>query len=289
MKNIKNTFYLFFLIALLWGTAINCSNAQNQPIEDLLKKTEQSLDELKTVTFKINRSEKPFTSRDTLYRSAICSIYAQSNDKIGMHFISNIKTETDTLYHRVYNEKNFSMLSLYIDNSMKIKSFQNVNMQQNNIEDYFDSSFVLPHIFGSNERFTEFRKESHQDDIKEMIVKEEFYHHTPVYILTISFKNHNDTENYVSNAVDKYYIRKKDYLPIAYSTYCEFQGMKEYVFATIEYLSKNTLTSKDFIPYIKAEDANTQAIYEQTKSLFGNDSFPNLKNRITKKKKRLKK
>ena len=72
---------LLFLITVSLLSS-SCSNAQNKPAEELLEKTEHSLNGLKTVTFKINRAEKPFTSRDTLYRTAICSIYSEPNDKI---------------------------------------------------------------------------------------------------------------------------------------------------------------------------------------------------------------
>src|SRR5690606_38978120 len=182
---------LLFLITVSLLSS-SCSNAQNKPAEELLEKTEHSLNRLKTVTFKINRTEKPFTSRDTLYRTAICSIYPEPNDKIGMRFITNIKTEEDTLYHRVYNGENFSMLSLYVDGTMKIKNFENVNMKQNNnIEGYFDSSFVLPYIFGANERFTDFKNKSKQKNIKKIVVEEEIYKQTPVYVLSIFFKNHD--------------------------------------------------------------------------------------------------
>ena len=71
-----------------------------------------------------------------------------------------------------------------------------------------------------------------------MEVKEELLSGVPVYELTIIGKNKN-APNAINNWVDKYYIRKTDFLPIAYSSYGEFEGIQETEYAVIEYIEIN--------------------------------------------------
>src|SRR5690606_28955608 len=239
----------------------------------------------KTVVFKTNRIDKSFTSSDTLYRTAICSIYIEPEDEIGMYFVQNIKSEEDTLYHRIYDGKHFSNMTIYVDGMAKAKWFTRENLEQNNnIQGHFGLNFLCRNIFELDDNFTRFRNKSERDKIKKMEVYDEIYQNTPVYVLTIFFKNQEDSDEYINNAVDKYYIRKSDFLPIAYSFYGEFQGMQEYEFATIDYLEINTLTLKDFIPYNIAVDVDVEAVYEQNKSLFEEDPFRDKVNGKIKKK-----
>lgn len=276
--------FLFFIVTFL--TLFSCStNSQNKDVEGLLKKTEQSLQETKTLIFKINRIDKFFTSTDTLYRSAICSLHIAPKDKIGMYFVTNEKLAKDSIYYRIYSGNQLKGMYIFLDKTIKSKEIENTNVEHDKsaIEGNIGIDFLSRSIFDANQSFTTFKNVSEQENIEKMEVQEEIFQNTPVFVLTISFKNHEDSDEYINNGVDKYYIRKSDYLPIAYTTYGEFQGMKEYSFATIDYLAINTLSIKDFEPYKKVEDVNTQAIYEQTKSLFSQDSFPNIKNKNIKK------
>src|SRR5690606_11949060 len=235
-----NKYLLFFILFL----CISCQKI-DKDVEMVLTKTEQSLSEFKTVVFKTNRIDKSFTSSDTLYRTAICSIYIEPEDEIGMYFVQNIKSEEDTLYHRIYDGKHFSNTTIYVDGTAKAKWFTRENLEQNNnIQGHFGLNFLCRNIFELDDNFTRFRNKSERDKIKKMEVYDEIYQNTPVYVLTIFFRNQEDSDEYINNAVDKYYIRKSDFLPIAYSFYGEFQGMQEYEFATIDYLEINTLTLK---------------------------------------------
>lgn len=275
--------FIFFVTTFL--TLFSCStNSQNKEAEELLKKTERSLQETKTLIFKINRIDKFFTSTDTIYRSAICSLHVASKDKIGMYFVTNEKVARDSLYYRIYNGNQLKGIYIFLDKTIKAKEIENTNVEddKSSIEGNIDIDFLSRSIFDPNQRFTRFKDVSEQDNIEKMEVTEEIFQSIPVYVLTISFKKHEDSDEYINNGKDKYYIRKNDYLPIAYSTYGEFQGMKEYSFVTIDYIAINTSSIKDFEPYKKVEDLDLQGIYKQTKKLFDKDSFLNKKNKVIK-------
>ncbi len=271
--------YLSILFIFLNGMA------QEKKVEEVLINSKKKLDEIQTVSFKTTRIDKSFTSTDTLYRSAVCSLYIEPKENIGMYFISTIRVKKNVLYHQIYNGKRLSTMSIYKDKRIKIDAFKNITLEKNNdIEGYFGLNFLSPFIFNPHQSFTKFKDISEQSNIEKMDVQEELFQNIPVYVLTISFKNHEDSDEYINNGIDKYYIRKNDYLPIAYSTYGEFEGMKEYILTTIEYLSINNLNLEDFNPYTKSEDVNIKTIYEQTNSLFYQDIFVNKKNKTIKKK-----
>ncbi|MEG0851668.1 MAG: TlpA disulfide reductase family protein [Myroides sp.] len=277
---------ILLLLTAFLGLFSSCSKAQNTKAQELLENTETSLSKIKNVVFKTNRIDKFFSSTDTLYRTAICSLYISSKDKIGMHFVTNEKAGTDSIYYRIYNGNYLKGMYIFPDNVIKSKEIENTNVEhdKSSIEGNIGIDLLSRSIFDVNQNFTTFKDVSEQDNIEKMEVHEEILQNTPVYVLTISFKNHENSDEYINNGIDKYYIRKKDFLPIAYSTYGEFQGMKEYSYVTIDYLAINTLSIKDFEPYKKVEDVNIKGIYEQTKILLDKGSFSNVKNKTAKKK-----
>jgi|GEM_PF-987156 len=285
MKPQKHTFFLMLSITLFLGLSCKKTNVIDDNVDFLLNETEKSLNKIQTVAFKTTRIDKPFTSKDTLYSSAICSLYIEPKEKIGMYFTTNIKYEADTLYHQVYNGKNFSIASLYNENAtVKLKNFENINLEKENKIESYNLGFLSRTIFDPNQSFTSFKKRSERENIEKMEVHEEIFQQEPVFVLTIRFKNHDESEDYIQNGVDRYYIRKNDFLPIAYSTYGEFQSMNEYEFVTIDYLTINNLELKSFEPYTKAEEINIEAIYKNNKSLFEDNNFANKKKNANKKK-----
>lgn len=61
--------------------------------------------------------------------------------------------------------------------------------------------------------------------------------------------------------VEKYYIRKNDYLPIGYVFTGDFEGMKGYEEYTIEYIKINpNLTIRDF-QYLNGNRPNVQELF----------------------------
>lgn len=74
--------------------------------------------------------------------------------------------------------------------------------------------------------------------LKDITSEENIYNGIPVYVLTVYGKD-KPRENRINSSVEKYYIRKSDFLPIAQSFYGEFEGMKQTEFTEIEYLEIN--------------------------------------------------
>lgn len=66
-------------------------------------------------------------------------------------------------------------------------------------------------------------------------VKEETFNDTQVYVLTIAFKDHED----VRDNVEKHYIRKSDFLPVAYSSFLRWENMEQYDYYEVDYLAIN--------------------------------------------------
>src|SRR5690606_30718038 len=98
---------------------------------------------------------------------------------------------------------------------------------------------MCTNIFSKEGSFTRYKSFfKRKSSVKEMEVKEEVLLGIPVYELTITGKNKN-APNSINNWIDKYYIRKTDFLPIAYSSYGEFEGMQETKYAAIEYIEIN--------------------------------------------------
>src|SRR5690606_25095543 len=114
----------------------------------------------------------------------------------------------------------------------------------NSIKGNFVSNFILNDYFKKNNIFKQYRSFLAKFFLKDITTEESVYNGIPVYILTVYGKD-KPRENRINSAVEKYYIRKSDFLPIAHSFYGEFQGMKETEFTEIEYLEINPELSLD--------------------------------------------
>lgn len=243
-----------------------------------MSKTEKSLDRIETLNYKTNRLIKSFSAKDTIYQEAICSIFIEPKDKIVMYYITNIVWDNEYLSQQIYNGINGSQVNINKDKTLRnFEVFDDNSIK--NIRGYGNTGFLNFSFFDKNQRFTRFKNKNERENINRIEVAEENFEKIPVYVLTVFLKNHENSDEYVNNGLNKYYIRKSDYLPIARSSYGEFQGMYEYEFTTIEYLAINTLKKEDFTPYAKIEDVNIEAIYEQNKSMFAPDSFANKNNK----------
>src|SRR5690606_25005452 len=134
----------------------------------------------------------------------------------------------------------------------------------NSIKGNFVSNFILNDYFKKNNIFKQYRSLLAKILIKDITTEESIYKGTTVYVLTVYGKD-KPRPNRINSAVDKYYIRKSDFLPIAHSFYGEFEGMKETEFTEIEYLNINPKLSLDFFkgdPTIK--EVKPRAFYEES-------------------------
>lgn len=235
----KKKYFLFISIFLMFSIFI--SNAQSIKPNVLLKKTEASLSNIKTLTYTINKKSKFFASKDTLNRSALGIIKIVPEDEMGsyhkVYFNHGEKQYNQYKYDGTYSSfLYFHSDSLDIPKKTTITNVLNDNY--NSIKGNFLSNFILQDYFKKNNIFKQYRSLLAKILLKDMTIEESNYKGIPVYILTAYGKD-RERENHINSVVDKYYIRKSDFLPIAHSFYGEFQGMKETEFTEIEYLEIN--------------------------------------------------
>lgn len=232
-------YYLLSLIVLLF--TVKLSFAQPIKPNTLLKKTEQSLKEINTLTYKIHRTDKYFSTNDTIKDSAIGTLYIVPGDKMGTYHKMYFKHDDKKYSYHEYDGKYTLTLFYDIDSLNQKKKITVEDIGDNNyssINGTFISNYLLNDYFKKNNIFKQYRSLLAKILIKDITTEESIYKNTPVYVLTVYGKD-KPRPNRINSSIDKYYIRKSDFLPIAHSFYGEFEGMKETEFTEIEYLEIN--------------------------------------------------
>lgn len=259
----KNIYFslLFFMCFSLVGFT--------QPIKpkQLLKKTEQSLKNINTVTYKMDRTDKFFTSKKVYKRSAIVTLYKNEKDELKAYHQMHIKSTDSTNVYNKYDGKHIAALFYHKDslNHTKTLSITNVTTDgYSNITGPFIERFLITDYIKKQSILKQYRSLLAKILIKNMTTEEGNYKNTEVYILRINGKE-KPRKNRATSTKEVYYIRKSDFLPIAYSFYGEFEGMNETEFTEIEYLEINPNLSLDFFkvdPTIK--EVKPRAFYEES-------------------------
>lgn len=232
----------------------------------LLKKTEQALQNIKTVTYKINKKSNFFADNDTIESKVIVNRYLEPTDEVGGFHIITIKHDEKKYNQYKYDGIYNSFLYFNTDslNVMKKVTVNDVKESNYNIvKGSFAARFLLQDYFKKKNIFKQYRSLLAKVFIKDITTEESIYNGTAVYVLTVYGKD-KPKENRINSSVEKYYIRKSDFLPIAQSFYGEFQGMKETEFTEIDYLDINKPISLDTFkidPSIK--EVVPKAYYEQ--------------------------
>src|SRR5690606_26664991 len=125
------------------------------------------------------------------------------------------------------------------------------------------SNYLLQDYFKEKNIFRQTRSLGGKLLIKKMEIEEITYLNETVYLLTVYAKNIK-LPNYVQNAVNKYYIRKTDFLPVAYSFSGEFEGMKEYEYYEIDYIAINPdIPLEEFKVDTNVTEIKPKTIYEK--------------------------
>ncbi len=233
----RNQYILLILIVLF------ANNAYSQIIKPnaLLKKTEASLNNIKTLVYKINKKSKFFSDNDTLQNTAICSLYIVPENKMGAYHILDIKQLSNDIYAHYQYDGEFSSEFLYKTDSLDYERkifITNVSEKENNNVGGIGYSLLLKDYFKKQSIFKQYRSLLAKIAIKDITTEESVYKSVPVYILNVYGKD-KPRPNRINSSVEKYYIRKSDFLPIAYSFYGEFEGMQETEFTEIHYLEIN--------------------------------------------------
>lgn len=234
---------LFLLIITVFFIPF-IGSTQNMTPKQLLKKTDKSLKDIHTVVYKINLTKKNFFSKDTLKTVALCSLDLTSQNKTGKYYnyIISKRIKDDIIAYEKYDGV-FNSEVYYKTDSDSLKQQKRVFIYNSAEIDYGlvnnNLGFMCLNLFYKKESFTKYKSFfKRHSSVQEMEVKQEVLLGIPVYELTITGKNKN-TPNSINNWIDKYYIRKTDFLPIAYSSYGEFEGIQETEYAVIEYIEIN--------------------------------------------------
>src|SRR5690606_26590815 len=261
MKYILHLFFLSIVLLFSFQT-------YSQPIKpkQLLKKIDASLNDIQTLVYKIERTDKSFTSKDTVQSIAVCSLYMASKDKMKAYYILDKQQSENTLSHHKYD----GVYSSYVYYKKDSLDFTKKAV----IKSVLDNGYLIAEnaMYNYDLKYFLYDKKSFRKynslyarlfHIKEIKVEETTHLNTPVYLLTVYAKNKKSIQ-YIKNAVDKYYIRKSDFLPIAHSFYGELENMTTYEYYEVDYLAVN--------PHIPLEEfkINTTQTEIQPKSIYEN-------------------
>lgn len=216
-------------------------NAQPIKPKQLLKNTDAALNDIQTVVYRVNYAWN-FASKDTIQRTAICSLYMDYNDIMDAHHIMDVKSSKEKEYiHFQYDGINAATITYHTDslNTAKKRSIKNVAENSNYLIGTTFNRYLLQDFFSKKNTFRQANSFAAKILVKKMEIEETTHLNEPVYLLTIYAKNIKIVPNYVQNAVNKYYIRKSDFLPVAHSFYGEIEGVSEYEYYEIDYLAVN--------------------------------------------------
>lgn len=252
------------ILTIISVLLITICYSQNITTNKLLKQTEQSLKKINTVVYKIEKSSNYFGSNETDYSNAICSLYIEPKDRLCSYFIIHSKDSKKNYSNVKYDGSLAQSLYYNIDSLDYKKKIRTQDIELKGHSYVNGTHYILNDYFKKDNIFKQYRSLIANIFIKEITVEESVYKDTPVYILTVYGKD-KPRPNRINSSIDKYYIRKNDFLPIAHSFYGEFEGMKENTFTEIEYLNINPNLSLDFFkvdPTIK--EVKPRAFYEES-------------------------
>jgi thiol-disulfide isomerase/thioredoxin len=221
------------IIILLSQINANAQLTENE-VKEVLFKTNESLKNITATVFKVNHKRKFFSKNDTIYTTAICTLQLAPKDRMGAYNIIDMEfaEATYTAYgHRRYDGNGVFWVNYAVgrDNTaVKPQIRTNRKDIKGIVENY--KSILLPEYFAEKTAFNSLRLFGVKTG-----VTEEVYLNTPVYVITMTFKDNDG----ISDNIEKHYIRKSDYLPIGYFRTMKWEGMQQYDDFKIEYLAVN--------------------------------------------------
>ncbi len=257
----KAKYLLFFFLVSLATTAQSIKPVQ------LLKKVEHAMKNMPSVVYKIDYTLKPFSSNDTISRTALCSLYIAPKDHIGVYYTIDEKTAENSYTHNKYDGEYTSFI-YYQKKDGKITA-ENYTVESVHKNDYMYvgsyTSLAALDIFHQEYPFTRFKSFFNRLSLEEISVKDYNLSDEVVYELTIRPKNKNRSD-YIQNMIYKYYIRKTDYLPIAFSFYGELENMHSTEYLTLNYIDTSPqLSIDDFKINPNTKNIDTKIYYNNVK------------------------
>lgn len=232
----------FVYIVMLLFYCLPIFGAENESLRSVLIKTDQRLNSIEHLTYLLDQDYSSYTSEDTVRYSVKVSMVRNNNDRYSPKIYFNLEGQVfennDIVeqFKRVYDGEN-----LYY----KYQSFSDLE----DLEGYYDikewgedfpyqSRFtrlsILSYLFEKNY----FRKKNNllsSLDIQSIQMQNSVINEQECYKIIIAYRDGKD----INNIYEEHFIRKSDYMPIAYKQTSDFQDMKEYQYYRINYLDIN--------------------------------------------------
>ena len=250
--------YLFLIFCLIFSSFVG--NAQSIENKELLNKSYEALKNIKTVVYKVDYSTKYLARRDTVYITAVCSLYIAPKDKMKTYNIVDLEY-LDSDFHsygkRKYDGKKTLWANYPIDSlNSHIKPF--IDSKKREIHSIVSnySDLLLKEYFIQNKPFIKYQSVSDK-----ILVTEEVHKNIPVYVITVAFQDQDD----VKDNIEKHYIRKSDFLPVAYHSFLRWENMEQYNYYEVEYLAINPDIPLEKFKVTETETINAEERYKEFK------------------------
>lgn len=236
------------------------SQLSKEEATEVRKKMFESSEKINTVVYKIDCKKKRLSDNDTVYTTAICSLYINPKDRLkAYHIVDKESTSSGGkgYAHTKYDGKrtfNFNRLVDSLDVYKEPYIDEDKRMVQVMVQNY--SYLLLGEYFA-------LRKPSDKGNsqAESIVITEEMFKDTMVYCVTIDFKDNEGARD----RVGKIYISKSDYLPVAGSAFGKWETMEEYDDYEIEYLAINPDISLENFKIDKNETINPVERYRTFK------------------------
>lgn len=255
--------YFFTIATILLGVTFSL-NAQTIEIKELLKKTDESLNNINTIVYKVDYFTKYLAKNDTVQSTAICSLYRMPKDKMKSYHKISLESEYENgnkyFGQRIYNGEKVLFYNRTIDSlttNEKPEIYSDKKVKYSVVENY--NNFLLKQYLEKKNSLEAYGTKLVKALLKDINVTEENLHGIPVYIVNITYKDRKDTTR---DNVEKHYIRKSDFLPIAFYSFLRWENMEQYNYYEIEYLSINTGVSLDNFKIEENQQINAIELYK---------------------------
>lgn len=249
-----------YLVYLLVIFGVSLAKAQSIDNKDLLNKSYEALKNIKTLIYKVDYSTKYLASRDTVHRTAICSLYVAPKNKMKTYNIVDLEHTDAELHfygHRKYDGKKTLWANYDID-SLNSDSEVYIDTKRRDVHSIVInySDLLLKEYFMMEKPFKKYEKVSDR-----ILVTEELHKDLEVYVITVAFRDQED----VKDNVEKHYIRKSDFLPVAFQSFLRWENMEQYNYYEIEYLEINPDLPLEKFKVSKNEIINAEERYKEFK------------------------
>lgn len=231
--HLKRFFLYFFFLFKLYACY-----SQTTDNKIILNNAYLAINNIESLVYKLEYSVKYLARQDTVFITALCSI--QKTNKRNLkhkHYLELLILEEDNKVYgiRKFDGRNSLWLNFSIDSLIAPKKpyiERNKRKIKSIVSNYAD--LLLNEYFFDKTQFRKFISVSDK-----ILVSEDILKNQPVYVISIAYKDNGE----VKDRIEKHYLRKSDFLPVAYSSFLKFENMEQYRYFEISYLQINNLNS----------------------------------------------